>query len=80
MLPDLHLLDGLTERRSVTGSVLSGDSDLLGALGLEERREEGTQCQDLTRPKERRDTWLREGDQGLGTKEGRTTEILRSQR
>jgi hypothetical protein len=29
----LHLLDLLTERGTVTGTVLSGDSNLLGALG-----------------------------------------------
>jgi hypothetical protein len=33
VLPDLHLLDGLTERGSVTDSVLSSDSDLFRALG-----------------------------------------------
>ena len=35
MLRDLHLLDGLTEGGTVTGTVLADDSDLLGALGLE---------------------------------------------
>lgn len=34
VLGDFHLLDGLTERSTVTGTVLSGDSDLLCALGL----------------------------------------------
>ena len=35
VLRDLHLLDGLTEGGTVTGTVLADDSDLLGALGLE---------------------------------------------
>ncbi len=35
MLGDFHLLDGLTQRGAVTGAVLADDSDLLGALGLE---------------------------------------------
>jgi len=33
VLCDLHLLDLLTERGTVTGTVLSGNSDLLCALG-----------------------------------------------
>lgn len=43
MLPDLHLLDGLSERSSVSDSVLSGDTHFLGSLGLglEEREGEG---------------------------------------
>lgn len=33
VLGDFHLLDLLTERGTITGSVLAGDADLLGALG-----------------------------------------------
>merc|ERR1711915_378368 len=33
VLPDLHLLDGLTEGSSVSDSVLSGNADFLGSLG-----------------------------------------------
>lgn len=33
MLRDFHLLDNLSEGRSVAGSVFTGDTDLLGALG-----------------------------------------------
>jgi len=33
VLGDFHLLDNLSEGRSVAGSVFTGDTDLLGALG-----------------------------------------------
>lgn len=35
VLGDFHLLDGLTERGTVTGTVLSGDANLFGTLGLD---------------------------------------------
>ena len=34
MLSDFHLLYGLSERGTITGTVFTGDSDLLSALGL----------------------------------------------
>ena len=34
VLSDLHLLDGLTKGSTITGSVFTDNSDLLGALGL----------------------------------------------
>lgn len=34
VLGDFHLLDGLTERSTVTGTVLSGNANLFGTLGL----------------------------------------------
>jgi hypothetical protein len=34
VLGDLHLLDGLTKRSTITGSILACHSDLLGAFGL----------------------------------------------
>ena len=40
VLPDLHLLDGLSERSSVSDSVLSGDTHFLGSLGLKRNRQE----------------------------------------
>lgn len=50
MLPDLHLLDGLSERSSVSDSVLSSDSYLFGALGHPEGvGEEGTKGSVLDR-------------------------------
>ena len=33
MLGDLHLLDGLPQAGTITGSILAGDSDLLSPLG-----------------------------------------------
>ncbi len=35
MLGDLHLLDGLSQRRTIARAVLAGDSDLLRALRLQ---------------------------------------------
>ena len=37
VLRDLHLLDGLTERRAIAGAVLANDADLLRAFSLELR-------------------------------------------
>lgn len=34
MLGNFHLLDGLTKRSTITGTVLAGDSNLFRALGL----------------------------------------------
>jgi hypothetical protein len=34
MLSDFHLLHGLSERGTITGTIFTGDSDLLSALGL----------------------------------------------
>jgi hypothetical protein len=34
MLGDFHLLNGLSERGTITGTVFTGDSDLLSALSL----------------------------------------------
>lgn len=37
VLRDFDLLDHLTQRGTITGTVLSDDSDLLSALGLESK-------------------------------------------
>ena len=37
VLCDFHLLDGFTEGSTVTGSIFTDDSDLLGAFGLEKK-------------------------------------------
>ena len=43
VLGNFYLLHLLTERGTITGSVLSDDSNLLGALGLKRREEEEEQ-------------------------------------
>lgn len=37
MLGDFNLLDNLTERSTVAGTVLTNNADLLSALSLEDR-------------------------------------------
>lgn len=34
VLRDFHLLDHLTQRGTITGTIFTNDSNLLGALGL----------------------------------------------
>ena len=40
VLGDFHFFDHLTKRGTISGAVLAGDSDLLGALSLKRGREE----------------------------------------
>jgi hypothetical protein len=45
VLADLHLLDLLTETRSIASSVLAHNANLLGALRLQQQRQQLQQCQ-----------------------------------
>jgi hypothetical protein len=43
VLRDFHLLNLLTQRRTVTGTVFTGDSDLTSAFGLQQQQQQQQQ-------------------------------------